>query len=85
MLTSRSEFGKTFTTAMWLLGTLAAVQMFAVGWAIVTRPALAAGATTAEVQSVPPSQSPETTASMPAEREPEVENFDPFAPGQALR
>lgn len=44
-LSQRPDFGKTFTTAMCLLGLIAAVQITAVGWAIATRPgALPAGA-----------------------------------------
>jgi len=38
MLTARHGFGRTFMVAMWLLGAVAAAQVVAVGWAVVTRP-----------------------------------------------
>ncbi len=49
MLSARHGFGRTFMVAMWLLGAVAAAQVVAVGWAVVTRPlatppALVAGA-----------------------------------------
>jgi len=92
MLRSRPEFGKTFTTAMWLLGILAACQMFAVGWAIVTRPALTPLPPVAitDSTSVRPDERQPPPASItpvllsdatPAEGgsgDPDVENFDPF-------
>ena len=39
MLHSRPESGKTFTVALWVLGVAAVLQMLAVGWAVLTRPA----------------------------------------------
>lgn len=38
MLSARNDFGRTFMVAMWLLGALAAVQLIAIGWAVVTFP-----------------------------------------------
>jgi hypothetical protein len=38
MLSARNDFGRTFMVAMWLLGALAAVQIIAIGWAVVTFP-----------------------------------------------
>ncbi len=38
MLSARHGFGRTFMVAMWLLGAVAAAQVVAVGWAVVTRP-----------------------------------------------
>ena len=38
MLSARNDFGRTFMVAMWLLGAMAAVQVIAVGWAVVTFP-----------------------------------------------
>jgi len=38
MLSARPGLGRTFMVAMWLLGAIAAAQVVAVGWAVVTRP-----------------------------------------------
>jgi hypothetical protein len=37
-LHSRPDFGRTFTVALWLLGTVATLQAISVGWALLTRP-----------------------------------------------
>lgn len=37
-LHSRPDMGRTFTVALWLLGTVAALQAILVGWALITRP-----------------------------------------------
>ncbi|MCB1063388.1 MAG: hypothetical protein KDN20_10765 [Verrucomicrobiae bacterium] len=38
MLNARPVFGRTFTVAMWLLGFVAASQIVAVGWSVISRP-----------------------------------------------
>lgn len=38
MLSARHGYGRTFMVAMWLLGAIAAAQVVAVGWAVITRP-----------------------------------------------
>ncbi|NNE93963.1 MAG: hypothetical protein HKN23_20120 [Verrucomicrobiales bacterium] len=35
MLSSRLEFGRTFISAMWVLGSMAAIQVVAVSWAVI--------------------------------------------------
>ncbi len=37
MLSPRSDFGRTFISAMWILGAVAAFQVVAVGWAVLTQ------------------------------------------------
>ncbi|MEX2580317.1 MAG: hypothetical protein WD342_14760 [Verrucomicrobiales bacterium] len=37
MLSDRPEYGRTFHSVMWIVGFLAAVQVFAVGWAVMKR------------------------------------------------
>ena len=37
MLSARSDFGRTFNTAMWGIGAIAALQVFASGWAVISR------------------------------------------------
>ncbi|MDF1825448.1 MAG: hypothetical protein P1U68_12450 [Verrucomicrobiales bacterium] len=38
MLSNRPVYGRTFHTAMWTIGLVAAVQLFAVIWAVMTKP-----------------------------------------------
>jgi hypothetical protein len=38
-LHSRPDYGKTFTSALWVLGVVAALQLLAVSWAVLTRQA----------------------------------------------
>tara|TARA_R110002096_G_scaffold23303_9_gene74259 strand:+ start:3275 stop:4528 length:1254 start_codon:yes stop_codon:yes gene_type:complete len=37
MLSNRPDYGRTFNTAMWLVGLVAAIQLFAVAWAVFSR------------------------------------------------
>lgn len=37
MLSDRPEYGRTFNSVMWIVGFIAAVQVFAVGWAVMKR------------------------------------------------
>ena len=34
MLSNRPDYGRTFNTAMWLVGLIASIQLFAVVWAV---------------------------------------------------
>ncbi|MBL9150959.1 MAG: hypothetical protein JNK37_00655 [Verrucomicrobiales bacterium] len=38
LFSTRPVFGRTFTSALWVLGTLAVLQVAMAGWAILTRP-----------------------------------------------
>ena len=65
----RSEIGRTFTTAVWVLGLVAVAQITAVGWAIATRPPSATPGVPPALSSTPvptiPTQTPETSSSRP--------------------
>ncbi len=67
MLSARPEYGRTFNTSMWVIGLLAAIQLFAVAWAIFTRETLPVS----QVAVVPP-----TTATGPVFRTPEPTVID---------
>ncbi|MDF1859578.1 MAG: hypothetical protein P1U87_05150 [Verrucomicrobiales bacterium] len=56
MLSNRPESGKTFQTAMWVVGGIAALQLFGVFWALMKRPGV--GVVEARVSSMLPMDLP---------------------------
>ncbi len=63
MLSARPDFGKTFNTAMWVIGFVASVQVFAAGWAVISREP--GPGTTVKAPVPPPPQLTENRQPMP--------------------
>lgn len=70
MLSNRPVYGRTFHTAMWTIGLVAAVQLFAVIWAVMTKPEQALVVTSREARSVLPQPFPEPPVVDPRAKDP---------------